>query len=418
MKTVNLSTVLSVAYWEFIEKIRTKAFIISLLITPLFVLIFSVVPALLNNLQNDRTTQFGVWDGTNGIARNLNDSLAAQKKLADGTPRYRLIILDAKTAGQAVDSAKNRVFSGELKGIFIIPPDVEKTRITEYYGESVGNEQEISPVQSAIEQSVIAHQLSKYLIDRNIYREISRRIESRSIKLSKDGSQQKTEFLEQFFGIYGSIMIVMMMISMTGQIMTRSMLEEKSNRIIEILLSSCRPVELMLGKLLGLGGLGLAQGALWIIVAAVSSVFFPVAASFLGFLPIIIGYALLGYFFYAALLVGLGSTTATEQEAQTVTGYAIMISAVPFVFILPLLQEPGGVLALVLSYIPFLTSSIMCARIFLQTPPWWEIVFSVIWLLLWIVLVTIISAKIFRVGILAYGKKMTLKGIITAIKAG
>ncbi len=208
------------------------------------------------------------------------------------------------------------------------------------------------------------------------------------------------------------------MISMTGQIMTRSMLEEKSNRIIEILLSSCRPVELMLGKLLGLGGLGLAQGALWIIVAAVSSVFFPVAASFLGFLPIIIGYALLGYFFYAALLVGLGSTTATEQEAQTVTGYAIMISAVPFVFILPLLQEPGGVLALVLSYIPFLTSSIMCARIFLQTPPWWEIVFSVIWLLLWIVLVTIISAKIFRVGILAYGKKMTLKGIITAIKAG
>jgi ABC-2 type transport system permease protein len=95
-----------------------------------------------------------------------------------------------------------------------------------------------------------------------------------------------------------------------------------------------------------------------------------------------------------------------------------MISAVPFVFILPLLQEPGGVLALVLSYIPFLTSSIMCARIFLQTPPWWEIVFSVIWLLLWIVLVTIISAKIFRVGILAYGKKMTLKEIITAIKAG
>lgn len=418
MEAVNFTAVFSVVRWEFIEKIRTKAFIISLLITPIFILIFAVVPALLNNWQNDKTTQFGIWDGTNAIARNLNDSLAIQKKLADGTPRYRIIILDAKTGKQAVNYAKKRVFSGEFKGIFIVPPDVEKTREIEYYGESVGNEQEISPVQSTIEKSIIERQLLKYSIDRKIYQEISRGIDMRSIKLSKDGSQQKTDFLEQFFGMYGSIMIVMMMISMTGQMMTRSMLEEKSNRIIEILLSSCRPVELMLGKLLGLGGLGLAQAGLWVIIAGAASIFFPAAASFSGFLPAVIGYALLGYFFYAALLVGLGSTTATEQEAQTVTGYAIMISAAPFVFMLPLLQEPDGVLAHILSCIPFLTPSIMCARIFLQTPAWWEIMLSIVWMLAWIGLVAFLSAKIFRVGILTYGKKMTFKEIITAIKTG
>lgn len=417
MKAVNLRHVIAVARWEFIEKVRTKAFVISLLITPLFMLMFAVLPGLLANMKSDKTMQFGVWDGTNGIAQGLNESLAAQRKLPDSSPRYKLIPLEGKTGKDAVNTAKGRVFAGELRGIFVIPPDAEKTRVIEYYGESVSNERDISPIQSVIEKSIISRQLTKYSIAPEVYKDISRETDVQSFKLSKDGTEQKTGFLEQFFGMYGSILIVMMMISMTGQIMVRSMLDEKSNRIIEILLSSCRPVELMLGKLLGLGGLGLVQGMLWMMISGGASLFFPLAASFLGFLPIVIMFALLGYLFYAALLIGLGSTATTEQEAQAMTGYAIMVSALPFVLMFVLLDEPSGTLARIMSFIPFLTPSVMSARIFLQTPPWWEITLAVLSMLVWITIVTFVSAKIFRVGILTYGKKMTMKEIIAAVKA-
>lgn len=417
MKAVNLRHVVAVARWEFIEKVRTKAFVISLLITPLFMLMFAVLPPLLSNIQNDKTTQFGVWDGTHGLATGLHESLAAQRKLPDSSPRYKLILLEGKTGQEAVDAAKSRVFAGELRGIVIIPPDAEKTHAIKYYGENVGNDIDISRIKTAVEKSIISRRLVKYSVDPEAIRDISLETEVQSIKLSKDGTEQKTSSIEQFFGMYGSILIVMMMISMTGQIMVRSMLDEKSNRIIEILLSSCRPVELMLGKLLGLGGLGLVQGMLWMIISGGASLFFPLAASFLGFLPIVIMFALLGYLFYAALLIGLGSTATTEQEAQAMTGYAIMVSALPFVLMFVLLDEPSGTLARVMSFIPFLTPSVMSARIFLQTPPWWEITLAVLSMLVWITIVTFVSAKIFRVGILTYGKKMTMKEIIAAVKA-
>ncbi len=417
MTSFNFQAMLAVSRWEFIEKVRTKAFIISLLLTPFIMILFAVVPTMLANLQSDKTMQFGLWDGTHGIAQHLNDSLSAQYKLQNNSPRYKLALLNGTAGKQAVDSAKQRIFSGEFTGVFVIPPDIEKTRTIEYYSENIGNERDITAIQSLVEKTLTYQQLAHYAIDPKIYDEISRKTTMRSFKLSKDGSEQSTGFLEQFFGMYGSILIVMMMISMTGQIMVRSMLDEKSNRIIEILLSSCRPSELMLGKLIGLSGLGIVQGLLWILLSGGLSIFLPMAASFLGFLPLVICFALLGYFFYAALLIGLGSTTTTEQEAQTMTGYTIMISAMPFVFIFPLLQEPNGVLARILSFVPFLTPSIMSARIFLQTPPWWEIMLAILSMFSWIIIVTFVSAKIFRIGILTYGKKMTLKEITAAIRS-
>lgn len=417
MKAVNLRHVIAVARWEFIEKVRTKAFVISLLVTPLFMLMFAVLPQLLSNIQNDKTTQFGVWDGTHGVATGLNESLASQRKLPDSSPRYKLILLEGKTDQEAVGSAKSRVFAGELHGIFVIPSDAEKTRIIKYYGENVGNIQDVSPILSTIEKAINSRQLEKYQVAPEVIRDIARETDVQSVKLSKDGSEEKTGFLEQIFGMYGSILIVMMMISMTGQIMVRSMLDEKSHRIIEILLSSCRPEELMMGKLLGLAGLGLVQGLMWVIISGGAALFIPFMASFLTFLPVIITFALLGYFFYAALLIGLGSTTTTEQEAQAMTGYAIMLSALPFALISVLLRDPSGALARIASFIPFLTPSVMSARIFLQTPPWWEITLGILSMLAWIVIVTFVSAKIFRVGILTYGKKMTMKEIIAAVKA-
>jgi len=133
-------------------------------------------------------------------------------------------------------------------------------------------------------------------------------------------------------------------------------------------------------------------------------------------LPIILLFGISGFLLFASLMIGIGSSVTTEQEAQNITGYIVMLAVLPVVFILPILQEPSGTIATVLSYIPFTAPMIMSSRIMLQTPPLWEIALSLASIYSSMILFMFISAKIFRVGVLAYGKRLTLPEIIKLLR--
>jgi ABC-2 type transport system permease protein len=411
---MQMNHILSVARWEFVEKVKTKAFIVSLLITPLMMIGFGVLPSWLAKRNNDGTKKFVIYDGTGTIAAAFQKA-AAQIKNEDGVQLYDFEIHSSSSENTVLQSIKPRILDEQITGLVLIPGDLEKSRKINYYSQNVGNERDISRFEALIQNILTGHLLLKYKVDPKIYASVSAPVNTESIKLTKDGEATKTDFLQQFLGIYGSLIAIIMLITFSGQLLVRSLLDEKSNRIMEILLSSVTSTELMAGKLLGLGGLGLFQGVIWGILGLIAALKFGVSTALVTNLPLVLLYAILGYLFYAAVLIGLGSTATTEQEAQNLTGYVIMMATTPFMFMFVLLESPNGSLAKILSYIPFLTAPIMSARITAQMPPLWEIASTIFVLIIAISGVTWLAARIFTVGVLSYGKRLTFKEMIQTI---
>jgi len=414
---MNFSKIYSVAYWEFSEKVRTKSFIVSLIITPLFIAAMGILPTLFGMKESEHVKRFAVLDQTNSLARHVGATLNKKYVLEDKKAMYELIVLDSSlTEDKAVEKVKNQILEEEITGVFIIPKNINTERKAKYYGMNVGNMRETERFFSTLKETIIQHELVKQGIDTAIYSRISKPIESILIKVTKSGQENETGFLQQFVSGYGAILIVMFLVIMSAQLLVRSLLEEKNNRIMEILVSSCSPMELMFGKLAGLGSLGLFQAFLWILMAAISALVFDSSFLNLESLPLVLMFAVSGFLLFASLMIGIGASVTTEQEAQNITGYIVMLAVVPVLFILPIIQEPSGTTAKVLSYIPFTSAMVMSSRIMLQMPEWWEILLSLLSMYAAIFVFLIVSAKIFRVGVLAYGKRLTLPEIIKLLK--
>jgi ABC-2 type transport system permease protein len=192
--------------------------------------------------------------------------------------------------------------------------------------------------------------------------------------------------------------------------------EEKSNRVIEILLSSCSARDLMIGKILGLSGLGILQMMIWGVIGlgiAIKS-----GANIFELEPALVAaaYVVLGYFFYSAIFVAAGSPVTTEQEAQQITSYVSLMLVFPIVLVMPVMQNPDSSLIRILSFIPLLTPAFMVMRVSIQMPPLWEILSTLGLLLVSAVVMMWIAGKIFRVAILVYGKRPSIPELIRWIR--
>lgn len=226
--------------------------------------------------------------------------------------------------------------------------------------------------------------------------------------------------IKEFSTVYVSSMILLMLFFMlilfSGGMLIRSLVEEKSNRIIEVLLSSCKINELLSGKILGLSMLGILQLAIWILIAVFLSQFGYIPIEFFSNIGMIIIYFMLGYMFFTAIFVGVGSVVNTEQEAQQFTTFLSFIMIVPLLFTVNIIQYPDSSIVKLLSYIPFTTPPVMVLRLKTQSIPLTEILLTTGILVISIYLTITISAKIFRIGILSYGKHPTLKELFSWLK--
>ena len=206
-----------------------------------------------------------------------------------------------------------------------------------------------------------------------------------------------------------------------GIYVMRGVLEEKSNRIVEVIVSSVKPFHLMLGKIVGIGLVGLTQIAIWVSFAAllsapqlamalsISSANLPkVSGVSLAFLPV---FYILGYFLFATIYAGIGSMFNSEEDAQQFMGVANLFLIAPMILLMPVMKNPDGTMATALSLFPFFSPILMYLRIVVQTPPAWQIALSIGIMLATIVLMIWLVAKIYRVGILMYGKKPTIPEI-------
>jgi ABC-2 type transport system permease protein len=227
----------------------------------------------------------------------------------------------------------------------------------------------------------------------------------------------------KFIEVVVMVMLLYMAVLLYGISVMRSVLEEKNSRVMEVLLSSATPTELMAGKLLGVGAVGLTQIAVWAVIAGVFAV--PALAMqpdldqlkvSPGVLAAFAVFFFLGYLLYSTIYAAIGAISTTEQEGQQLQ-FFVVIPLVLSVFMLnSVVQTPDAPVVAWLSMVPFFAPVVMYARIVIQTPPLWQIALSLFLLIVTIAGIMLLCARIYRVGILMYGKRATLPEILKWVK--
>ena len=314
------------------------------------------------------------------------------------------------------------VQKGRLKAYIVLDQKTMETGAAEWRAESVKSEVVMrEQIAKYLSRAATKERLKDRGVDPAVYEAARVRVdldprEAKDVESGESGKNVGFNIAVSatfFFLIYMSIFIY-------GAYIMRGVLEEKNNRIVEVIVSSVRPTTLMLGKILGIGLVGLTQYSVWACLAI--AVTLPGAAAVMGMsdgIPHIpagtIGafvlFFLLGYFLYASLYAALSAPFNTEQEAQQfviIPGMMLILTSTTWFFAF---NQPNGTLATVLSFFPFTAPLMMFMRISVQTPPLWQIGVSVAILLVTIWAVAWFAGRVYRVGILMYGKKPTLPEI-------
>ena len=224
---------------------------------------------------------------------------------------------------------------------------------------------------------------------------------------------------------YFFFFLMYLVVLLYGMNVARSIIEEKSSRVFEVLLSTIRPEELLAGKIIGVGSVGLTQVGVWLVAAGLLAAS-PVASSLSGgdfafsisFTQAIffVLYFIFGFLIYSSAAAALGAMTNSEQELQQLNMFLMMPLFFCMLMIGPVITNPGSTISRVASLIPFCSPLLMNFRISLAMPPAWEIVLSFVLMSITIYAVLWIASRIYRVGILMYGKKPTLPEILRWLK--
>jgi len=242
-------------------------------------------------------------------------------------------------------------------------------------------------------------------------------VEFQTIKVASSGQETSSNETLSFIIPLIYVLMLFFTIFMSSQVLMRSVLAERTNRLIEILLSSVSPTELMSGKILGLGLLGLTQLVLYLIVGIMISNFKSLELFSSINVILFLVYFVLGYLLYAAIFAAIGSLFDNEQDAQQAVSIFSLISVVPIFLASYVIANPQSLTTIILSFIPIITPYFMILRIGVIMPPLWEILMSLVVLAVSVWAAMLAAGKIFKVAILIYGKRPTFPEIWQWVRA-
>ncbi len=416
-----MNKIFSVAKWEFLEKIKTRAFLISMIVTPVIIIAFAMLPTLLENHETDVTKLIGVVDSSGLYFTGLQQKLKYEKLPGD-LPRYVLVDLtpDSQATSykndELVKHTDEKVFKNKVNSYLMVKNGGTDSVQLQWRSNSTANYKDIRNFEQAFNEVSVDLKFKKEGIDTSLKKYLFSQVDIQPIKISKEGKDKGSDFLTVFFSSFVFIILLMIMIMSSGGMLVRSLLEEKSNRLIEILVSSCTPTQLLTGKIIGLSMLNLFQIVIWGLIGIALTGAATISPEIFENIGLDLVYFVLGFVFYTGIFVGLGATATTEQEAQQFNSYISMILILPIVFAISAIQNPNSEIVHILSYIPLTTPSIMLLRLNISPVPITDILTTILILVVSIFISIYFSSKIFKIGILSYGKRPTIRELITWIK--
>jgi len=423
---------------EYTQVVKKKSFIVGIILTPAFMILVTVLPALLADRGVSEPVRYAVVDiDGQGIGQRFAQALTRYKLDNDSTTdAYNLTRLYSVSTAEPdqIDSLRSgldsAIANGTLKYYVVIYPGVVHNDSALLVSKSINFrtaarfDARISGILSEIR---LEHSNINLPVDSVMT--MTRRVEM--LETSPGG--KKREFVSVYFGAFIFIMIIFMSVIGFGQILMRSVIEEKNSRIMEVLVSSVSPFQLMLGKVVGLGAANLTQIAIWVGIGVMifsnrAALSVPAEVADIVFNPILIVFfvifLIIAYVMYASIFAFIGSICNSDKEAQNFMFPIIISLMLPILLLMYIIQEPDSTLSVVLSMIPILTPTMMIARLNIAAPETFNIadpiilqaVIGVVVALAFTVFLVWVTARVFRIGILMYGKRPTLPEIFKWVR--
>jgi len=421
-----MNKILLIIQREYITRVRKRSFLIMSILGPiLFGLIF-IIPIWLASREGEQK-----------VIEVLDESGLFKGKFEQtGNIQFEYIDLD-------IDSAKKKIPSSDKYGLLYIPSlDLDNPTGITFFAEQNPSLEVESTIERRLKNEIEDIKLEQSGIDKEKLERIKTQVSINTINLTSEGEKEGDTGIATAVGYFASLLIYFF-IFLYGVQTLRGVIEEKSNRIVEVIISSVRPFQLMMGKIFGIGAVGLTQFLLWVILT--SGIYVGVQAYFMGDLmgkeqielveggaqgvpdadaaeifrkietinfPFIIGtflfYFLGAYLFYGSLFAAVGSAVDNDSDAQQFQLPITLPLIFSIIILAAILKEPHGDLAFWTSVIPFTSPVVMMMRIPFG-PPAWQIALSMLTLVLGFIATTWLAARIYRIGILMHGAKVNYK---------
>lgn len=409
---------IKVAKWEIKRNLKNKSYIIGLFMTPLIFLVFMLISSFMSGSEDDTTTE--VTDVYINDQVELFDEIEETVKTHELNWQIHQTDLDKASLEHELASSEDTAY------LFLTEEEINQDKIPVFTSEDIPDTF-MNEVQF-LEGPIKLWQAKKLGLsdDELAVAMTPLSFNEWSVDDLKETSSPETKeehgtgLSQAVPGIFGGL--ILLSISITGMYIFQSASNEKKDKIAEIILSSVTPGELMQGKIVGYFVLGLIQVAV-ILVFAVPMALWKLDFPVLDYLLVpqtllFILIAIMGYLLFASLFVGLGATMADMGSAGNFQGFVMMLPFLPFIFITPVIGNPSGLIAKVGTYFPFSTPGVLMLRlVMLEEWPWLEIGIALVILALSIWLFMKLAGKIFKVGILMYGKNATPKEIWRWLRA-
>src|SRR5215212_1552007 len=422
---------LTVLKREYIQRVRSKMFIVSTIVLPAVMSLFGIVPAIVLSIETP-PMRVAVVDQTGKMYSPLTEALYgdADQQTPNVTPldrrglqrRFgRFALEQVNITGQPLDevraSLEQRFQARDLDGYIILPPDFLSNPRAEFVNRNPGDPFSLGSLQAALNRATREQRLIDAKVDSKTRQELLKPVQLQGGKVGT--SEQQRDPTGSFALVFVIGFVMYLAILMYGQIILGAVIEEKETRIAEILFSSVRPFTLMMGKLVGVSLVALTQLLIWALAFSAFALYGVNLLASRGISARIPGvpfshyiyfglFFLLGYFIYATIYALVGSMVTTAQEGGQLAMPIILILVVSFYLFWPVSRSPDSPFSFWVSMIPFSAPVAMLVRIVTQTPPFWQIALSLLIGFSSVLLIMWVASRVYRVGMLMYGKRASL----------
>ncbi|MCX6148054.1 MAG: ABC transporter permease [Candidatus Kapabacteria bacterium] len=427
---------------EYLKRIKTKGFLIGTLLGPFSLVLFFGIIVLVSMSFDDSSRKLMIIDRTNSIGKEL---------IAKENSKYTLSDKDEKTL-------KSEILKDKIDGYVLIPEDILEKGEVNVYTKGGGGIGYVVEFERNIEKIVRYKRLNKFGADEKVIKLVEEGVKVKTQKVNEEGKIEKDNTASLSFVGYILGFAIYILTFIYGSFVSRGVIEEKVNRISEIIASSVRPFEMMFGKVVGIGFVGLTQVLFWILI--VSSLFYfsipiikmvdgninaeqiakmntmmqsspsggmmgkqmssPQAVELMNNIPSIsiwigigfVFYFLAGYFMYATLFAAVGSAVDTEQDAAQLQLPITMPIILTIMLIPHIMSNPDSSLSVFLSLFPFSSPITMVVRIAATTVPLYQVALSILFIVIGFLGSLWFASKVYRIGILMTGKKPSFKDLI------
>lgn len=416
---------------EYLERVRSKWFVIGTLLGPVFFGMITIFPMYLSSRQRPAADLANVivLDATSsGLGARVAASLG---KAYPESPAPQLRSVTPERLLVAEDAATIAVVKKDVVGYIVIDSNTVANRSVRYAGRNASSLNDVEKLLGNVRQAVLAQRLeAEGLNPDRVAALTAQRLRTVTEKIGSKGRENGSGMGNFIFG-YLVAFLLYMMIVLYGQTILRGVMEEKTTRVAEVVVSSVSTDVLLAGKVLGVGLVAITQVVSWVVLSGAMLVYLgPLLASKMGpagatattagglplaavtsALPspgvalVILAYFVLGFIFYSALFAAVGAMVSSQEDVQQASMPVMIMLVSSVVFMTPILTNPSSALARTMSLIPFSAPILMPLRMTLIQVPWYELVASLAGVTLACVVSIWISARIYRVGLLMYGKR-------------